>query len=95
MKNTALRTSRNVFTVISLAMMYAAPALAGGMAEDDANGFLSWLKVIVPPFFIISLIILGLLYSKKIIGKDGLINWFIGIFIASAASELVALLWHN
>jgi len=93
-----LRKSNPLPTVLALAFMaatVAAPAHAQGLsnAKSVLDSFLSELKTIVPVAATIALIGLALAYAAKMVEKDTMIRWAIGIIVCGSAGTLTSLLF--
>jgi hypothetical protein len=78
-------------------VMAAAPAHAEGLsnAKSVLDSFLSELKTIVPVAATIALILLAVGYAAKMVEKDTLIRWGIGIIVAGSAGTLAAALFSG
>lgn len=75
----------------------AAPAHAQALsnAKSVLDSFLSELKTIVPVAATIALIGLALAYAFKMVEKDTLIRWGLGIIIAGSAGTLATTLFGS
>lgn len=89
------RTAANFLGLMLVAAMIAEPAHAQGLsnAKSVLDSFLSELKTIVPVAATIALIGLALAYAAKMVEKDTLIRWGIGIIIAGCAGSLASTLF--
>lgn len=89
------RTAANILGIMLVAAMVAQPAHAQGLsnAKSVLDGFLSELKTIVPVAATIALIGLALAYAAKMVEKDTLIRWGIGIIVAGSAGTLATTLF--
>lgn len=91
------RNAANVFGLVMLAAMFAMPAHAQGLsnAKSVLDSFLGELKTIVPVAATIALIGLALAYAAKMVEKDTLIRWGIGIIVAGSAGTLASTLFSG
>lgn len=91
------RTAANFLGLVMLAAMVAQPAHAQGLsnAKSVLDSFLSELKTIVPVAATIALIGLALAYAAKMVEKDTLIRWGIGIIVAGSAGTLATTLFSG
>lgn len=85
----------NRLLAATVAITTTFPTLAQGLdrAKDAADSFSADLKILIPVIATIALMIIGLLYSKRILGKDALWSWVVGIVIGGSAAQLVAVFW--
>jgi type IV secretory pathway VirB2 component (pilin) len=92
-RKNSLGAVASIATVLVLgAMPLAAPAMASGL--DTATTYVttlqSQLTTLIPIVCVIGMLVLGALYANRMIQKDSLVHWFIGVILAGSASELVA-----
>lgn len=89
----SMMARRDKAAVATISALASFNANAGGLAKAKGalDSFLSELHVIVPVAATIVLICLGLAYSWRMIQKDTLVQWGVGIIIVGSAAEIVAL----
>jgi hypothetical protein len=77
------------------AVLMANPAYAQGLsgAKDALTSFYADLKLIVPIAATIALALLGVGYALKMVEKDTLFRWGIGIAIAGSAGTMAAMMY--
>lgn len=70
------------------------PAMAAGLqaATSLLQNLESSLTTMVPIIAVIAMIMLGILYAMRMISKEHLVHWFIGVILIGSASELVSML---
>lgn len=87
-----MKARRNQATSAVLMALASFNAHAAGLskAKGALDGFLAELHIIVPVVATIVLICLALAYSWRMIQKDTLVQWGVGIVIAGSAAEIVA-----
>lgn len=70
------------------------PAHAAGLqaATTLLQNLESSLTTMVPIIAVIAMMILGILYAMRMLSKEHLVHWFIGVLLIGSASELVSML---
>lgn len=86
---------RKLFLLCLLAVL-PLNAYAGGGGLSGAAGLLQTLQdnlmLVIPIFAIIALIIIGIGYALRMLEKDTMVRWLVGILVAGSAAELTAML---
>ena len=86
------RLKQLVFAVAMVGSAGTAEAQGLSRARSVLQNFQGELMLLIPIVAVISLVVLGILWSTKVIRFQSLVQWGGGVLVVGCASQLVAML---